>query len=56
MNKSSVNQLSGYDVVTRCTLLYIVVGMMSVHFMLVFNYTIIDIITVGNANLYVVLV
>jgi hypothetical protein len=34
---------------------YSIEGMTSLHVMLVSNYTVVDIMTVGNANLYVVL-
>lgn len=40
---------------TRHVVLCIVVGMTSLHAMHVSNYTIVDIMIVGNANLYMVL-
>jgi hypothetical protein len=47
----------GYDILRCCVLLWIVVGMMSVHIMHVFNCTVVDILmTQRNANLYVLLV
>jgi hypothetical protein len=44
------NQLSGYDVLTRCAVLCIVVSMMSLHIMHASNYTIVD-MTIGNAKI-----
>jgi hypothetical protein len=48
------NQLSGYDVLIHFVVLCIVVCMMSLHVMHVSNYTAVGILTVSNANLYVV--
>jgi hypothetical protein len=49
-----MNQLSGYDVLTRHTFLCIILGMTSLHVMHVSNCTVVD-MAVGNANLYIVL-
>jgi hypothetical protein len=49
------NQSSGYDIYRRHVALCIVVAMTSIDIMHVSNYSVVDIMTVGNANLYVVL-
>jgi hypothetical protein len=50
-----MNQLNGYDILTCHAVLCIVVGKMSLHIMHVSNYNVVDIMTVSNANLYLVL-
>jgi hypothetical protein len=47
--------LSGYDVLTLHAVLSIIVDMTSLHIIHVSNYTIVDTMTLSNANLYVVL-
>jgi hypothetical protein len=49
------NQLSGYDALTSHALLCIVVDMTSLHIVHVSNYTVVDVMTVGNENLNSVL-
>jgi hypothetical protein len=43
------------DVLTHHAVLCIVAGMMSLHVMRVSSYTVVDLMTVSNENLYVVL-
>jgi hypothetical protein len=50
-----INQLSGNDILTHHVVLCIAVGMTPLHFMYVSNYTVVDILTVSNANLCVLL-
>jgi hypothetical protein len=50
-----INQLSGYDVLTRHVVFCIMAGMTSVHVMHVSSYTVVDVMTVSNVNLYAVL-
>lgn len=45
-----------YDIFTCHVLLCIVVDMIPVCVMNVFNYTVVDVMTGGNANMYVVLI
>jgi hypothetical protein len=52
---NTLNQLSGYDVLTHHAILCIVVGMTSLHAMHISYYTVVDIMAAGKANLHVVL-
>jgi hypothetical protein len=53
--KPFLYQSSGYDSYRHHAVLCIVVAMMSIYVMYVSNYSVVDMMPFGNANLYVVL-
>jgi hypothetical protein len=50
------NHSSGYDMLTRHAILYLVVAMTCIHVMHIFTCIVVDIMTGARPNLYVLLV